>query len=269
MAPVARGYVNRRVERYEHRGHATPAQRCEAPQLRNEPTWRAIDAAPTRHGVRVDAIKVALLCVLALSAGAAGAASLSDDLARENSSAPTVAAADGSGGAAVFPADGADPFAYAVSLEGRPLGPADQGAWLDIDGEHPAPTPAPAASPGPHARVGPRTAVTLGLTLGTAGAAVWFVAALIRRTRLLAHNPWIVMPASVVDLPDARGGGRSRYLLLDDPTCDPVTAKAVGLRHIVDAMAPHAWVAGGGDRFVVAPPGGAPVVAVRRVHSPR
>ncbi len=114
-----------------------------------------------------------------------------------------------------------------------------------------------------------RSATLIGAAAIAAVAAAVVAVSVIRRRRLLARNPWVVVPARIVDVPTARARGRRRYLLLDDPTSDLVTAEAVGVRSIVDGMEPDVWVAGGGDRFLIASPGGAPVLTVRRVRAPR
>ena len=80
-------------------------------------------------------------------------------------------------------------------------------------------------------------------------------------TNVLTDNPWVLVEAALIERP-------MRMLQLHGaPSDGDVLAEALSWRsRDMHAMVPQAWVAGSGRRFLVAAPGGAPVLCVRRVR---
>ncbi|HEV7761435.1 MAG TPA: DUF3592 domain-containing protein [Acidimicrobiales bacterium] len=109
-----------------------------------------------------------------------------------------------------------------------------------------------------------------GLLLGLTGLAV----ARQRRTRrLLRSQAWEAVPARLRALPPSFGArGRSHSVLeLYGPGDGPrVVVGTRGLRPFGPELEPTAWIVGGDAAFVVAPPGGRPVLLTRRIpeHEP-
>ena len=77
----------------------------------------------------------------------------------------------------------------------------------------------------------------------------------------LRDNPWVVADATVIERPvrmlQLRGAPEGGAVL-----GEPLSWRARTLAE----FAPRAWVAGSDRRFLVAPPGGAPVLRLRRVR---
>jgi hypothetical protein len=90
----------------------------------------------------------------------------------------------------------------------------------------------------------------------------------VRRT--LHEHPWVVADARVVTATrSSTGGHRAERALRLSGAPDPRTvfAAAVGVRSpSMAGFEPEAWVAGTGRQFLVAAPGGAPILRVRRVE---
>ena len=91
--------------------------------------------------------------------------------------------------------------------------------------------------------------------------------------RVLHEHPWVVADAQVVEAmrTSVRSTRAERVLRLSGaPDDTPVIAASVGLRAPTLAeFAPQAWVAGDGPQFLVAAPGGAPILRVRRLQEVR
>jgi hypothetical protein len=104
--------------------------------------------------------------------------------------------------------------------------------------------------------------------LGVVGLVVGALVAV--RTRLilrtLRDNPWVATPSSLVEATAGKSSLRpvARFLELDGaPDPEPVLAGPLSAR-IVPDLVDEAWVAGSDRRFVVAAPGGAPLVRTHR-----
>jgi hypothetical protein len=101
------------------------------------------------------------------------------------------------------------------------------------------------------------------LILGSGAFAVGVAALRHRRwiVTTLTDNPWVVADAMVIERP-------VRMLQLSGaPEGGSVLAEPLSWRaRTLGEFAPRAWVAGTDRRFLVAPPGGAPVLRFRRVR---
>jgi hypothetical protein len=88
-----------------------------------------------------------------------------------------------------------------------------------------------------------------------------------RVSRVLASNEWLAVPA--VRKPSTRAwrGRGTTVIELGEPSSpERVVASPVGIRALPPTIEPIAWVAGWGERrFVVAPPGGRPLLLVQRL----
>jgi hypothetical protein len=109
--------------------------------------------------------------------------------------------------------------------------------------------------------------------LGLGALALVVAAATARRvrwqTRVLRANPWVEVPAHLLEVPLA-GGTRHAITLVElqgAPDEGAVLAAAAmwRARPMVDLI-PRAWVAGSDRRFIVAAVGGAPIVRAKRVQ---
>jgi hypothetical protein len=92
--------------------------------------------------------------------------------------------------------------------------------------------------------------------------------------RVLTNDPWDVHTSELIEV--ARAGaiagmsGRARIVIRLEGMTGPLIAAPVGLRRLNPTFAPTVWVAAFGDhQMVVAPPGGSPIVCVRRVEPKR
>jgi xanthosine utilization system XapX-like protein len=89
--------------------------------------------------------------------------------------------------------------------------------------------------------------------------------------RLLGDNPWVVAASEIVEMPQVFGARQraTRALRLTGaPEMSTVVAAPAGIRSpAMVEFAPQAWVAGSGRRFVVAAPGGAPLLRMQRLPS--
>jgi hypothetical protein len=89
------------------------------------------------------------------------------------------------------------------------------------------------------------------------------------QTRVLRANPWVEVPAHLLEVPVA-GGTRHAITLVElrgAPDEGVVLAAAAmwRARPMVD-LTPRAWVAGSDRRFIVAAVGGTPIVRAKRVQ---
>jgi hypothetical protein len=116
--------------------------------------------------------------------------------------------------------------------------------------------------------VPPLLAVVAGVgLLAMAGLAAW---RLRRLGRLLRDNPWVVVDSKAVELALDGPGGRSVLRMLElhgAPDEGTVLAVPLAIRaRLVDHLAPQAWVAGSGRRFVASAPGGSRLLRMRRAR---
>lgn len=113
---------------------------------------------------------------------------------------------------------------------------------------------------------------TLPAVIGLGFVAIGVVA--VRRVRweakLLADNPWVVADSEIIEVPHTfRGRERATRVLqlTGAPDMSVVMAAPAGLRSpAMVEFAPQAWVAGSGRRFVVAAPGGSPLLRMERMR---
>jgi hypothetical protein len=85
--------------------------------------------------------------------------------------------------------------------------------------------------------------------------------------RLLRRHEWLAVPAVLKPVSRRLPGRGSTVVELGESTSpERVVASAVGIRALPPTVEPVAWVAGWGQRhFVLAPPGGSPLLLMRRL----
>jgi hypothetical protein len=85
--------------------------------------------------------------------------------------------------------------------------------------------------------------------------------------RIVRSYPWVVTPARLRQIPVTIGfRERARMVVVLGGQGEPeVTAEPVGVRRLTPVVEPLAWVAGGGARHVLAPPGGGRLWLLRTV----
>jgi hypothetical protein len=88
---------------------------------------------------------------------------------------------------------------------------------------------------------------------------------------VLGSYAWVDTRSVVIEVPVTNGSRvRARTVLRLHDATGTVVVERLGVGQFAPSVAPTAWVAGlGRSRFVVAPVGGAPVLAVRPVRRVR